>query len=77
MGEDNKNTNIETLKKLITVLCSATQCRFKNNDVYYGSCNNPLILAQYTELLGGRIYVSECKCAGCEKDCKADCGLDV
>lgn len=55
---------------LVTVYCSAIYCRFKENDDYYGECNNPQVKSGYRLLGNGHVTLSGCHCSDCEgKDC--------
>lgn len=57
------------LSKVVTVLCSATKCRFKTQNGYYGRCHNPSVLSDYSHLVGGRVLVSDCgHCNGCTSE---------
>lgn len=53
---------------LVTVVCSATHCRFKKNDAYYSVCHNPQVRSEYEILGNGHVDLSGCKCAGCGKE---------
>ncbi len=56
---------------LVTVECSANECRFKKNDGYYGVCRNPITQNEYKEFAGGQVQVSGCVC----QYCKSNCGI--
>lgn len=48
------------------VLCSASQCRFKDNSGYYSKCRNPKVLARNLSFMEGRLYLSGCTCGECK-----------
>lgn len=50
----------ETLEKCVTVYCSATQCKFKRDSGYYGSCHNRKTLLENNMFFGGRVYLGGC-----------------
>lgn len=45
---------------MVTIECSATKCKYKKNDCYYGICSNPLLQDEYRMFEGGRVKVSGC-----------------
>lgn len=57
----------------VTVLCSATICKYRVDTGYYGICENKSVVSRYRELLGGHAYVEGCACSHCDKDCSKDC----
>lgn len=54
---------------MVTIECSANQCRFKNNAGYYGICTNPKAMRDYRAFDGARVKVAGCSCASCNNDC--------